>query len=36
MADKWETNGESGRIDPFVEIYDVSVSFWDCVLQVTC
>lgn len=25
MADEWGNNGESGRIDPFVEIYDVSV-----------
>lgn len=25
MADKWGNNGKTGRIDPFVEIYDVSV-----------
>ena len=25
MADKWGDNGKTGRIDPFVEIYDVSV-----------
>jgi len=31
-ADKWGDNGKAGRIDPFVEIYDVSlfgVSFHD-------
>jgi len=24
MADKWGDDGKSGRIDPFIEIYDVS------------
>jgi hypothetical protein len=26
-ADKWGSDGKSGRIDPFTEIYDVSCSF---------
>ena len=26
MADKWGSDGENGRIDPFVEIFEVSIS----------
>ena len=26
-ADKWGNGGETGRIDPFNEVYDVSLSY---------
>ena len=28
MADEWGQDGKTGRIDPFVEIYDVRASLY--------
>jgi len=32
-ADKWGDDGETGRIDPFTEVYDVSLYFENCCLR---
>jgi hypothetical protein len=34
VADKWGNNGKSGRIDPFVEIYEVCVFLRESTLSI--
>jgi len=34
-ADKWGNGGKSGRIDPFIEVYDVSI-FWGHIFWGRC